>query len=230
MKPLFLVYTDDPMCSIDCADAVCDVLNSTDLYEAKMIGPHSYPYLEFKADNLYKATCFVVPGGLGDADQFDIRLTKSSKLVNDYVRNGGRYLGICQGSYFAGQHYFKLLKDIDAAQYIKRRGASIKRDGPAVVELFWDGMNSIFPKPMYFHDGAAFVPLSSNAEADVFARYTNGDVAALIQKCDKGKVGVFGPHPEAMKWWFYSQHKLHEYWKNAVQHECMYKFVDKLLK
>jgi glutamine amidotransferase-like uncharacterized protein len=228
-KPLFLVYTDHPMCSIDCADATCEVLNQSGLYDVRMIGPSSYPYLEFNAENVFKATCLVFPGGLGDADQFDENLINHKQMVYDYVSSGGKYLGICQGAYFASKHYFDLLGDIEAVQHIKRPGASTRRSGPAIVPLKWRNTG---PHLAYFHDGASFVVTEGRGDAcyaTIQAFYENGDPAALIQHLWQGTIGVIGPHPEAMRWWFYSQTQIHEGWKNPLQHNLLLDFVQNLL-
>ena len=225
-KPVFLVYTDHPMCSMDCADAVCDVLNSSGLYDARMIGPDSYPRIAFNQDNIEHADCIVMPGGWGDSDQFDETLYKSSKMIESYVKKGGRYLGICMGAFFAGHHYFDILTNAKAVQYIKRKNSTTKRDNHDVVGLNWQGEHH----DMYFHDGAAFIPVDmKEIPANIIAYYKNGDVAAMIQKYKKGKVGVIGPHPEAQKWWFYSQTCIKDRWKDCIKHDLLLDFVNKLL-
>lgn len=229
MLPIILVYTDHPMCSIDCADATCEVLNQSGLYRAVMVGPSSYPYIEFNKENVSKAACLVFPGGMGDADQFDENLINHKKLVYNYVSSGGKYLGICQGSYFASRYYFDLLGDIVAEQHIKRKNSSTRRCGPAIVPLTWRGRGSY---PTYFHDGAAFIPPEGKSElgnCTVLGTYANGEAAALIQHLWKGSIGVFGPHPEAMKWWFYSQTQIHEGWKNNLQHWMLLDMMKELL-
>lgn len=229
MKPLILVYVDHPMCSIDCADATCEVLNSSGLYDVGMIGPSSYPYLEFNKDNVHQADCLVFPGGMGDADQFDENLINHKQMVYDYVSQGGKYLGICQGGYFASKHYFDLLGDIEAVQHIKRPGASTRRCGPAIVPLTWRGTG---PHLTHFHDGAAFIPSKGREEmgiCNIHAFYDNGDAAALIQHLWAGSIGVIGPHPEAMRWWFYSQTQVHEGWKNPLQHDLLLDFTSHLI-
>lgn len=225
-KPLFLVYTNHPMCSVDCADAVCEVLNDSGLYEARMIGPDSHPKIEFTAENIKDADCLVMPGGLGDSDQFDYELIDDREMVSNYVASGGVYLGICIGSYFASHHYFDILTDVKAVQYIKRKKATIKRSEHDVVNIVWENVEV----PMYFHDGAAFVPTKGEVKGSIIARYTNGDIAAMIQKFHKGKVGVIGPHPEAKKWWFYSQTRIRHRWKDSIQHNLLLDFVNQLLK
>jgi len=233
MKPLFLIYTDHPMCSIDCADATCEVLNQSGLYEAIMIGPSSYPFLEFNEKNIAKASCLVFPGGMGDADQFDENLINHKQIVYNYISNGGTYLGICQGAYFASRHYFDLLGDIVAEQHIKRPKASTRKSGPAVIPLYWKSdYKKIDQHPTYFHDGAVFVSPAGKEElglCEVLGSYENGEAAALIQHLRKGSIGVIGPHPEAMRWWFYSQSQVHEGWKNPLQHDLLLDFVNHLL-
>ena len=227
MKPLFLVYTNHPMCSLDCADAVCDVLNDSGMYRAKMIGPHSFPEMEFSVKNLMKADCLVIPGGWGDSDQFDQQLISYSDIIIDYIAKGGKYLGICMGSYFVGSHYLNILNKADAVQYVRRKGATIHHENHDVVNLLWEREQ----RSVYFHDGAAFIPKGAKKiPADIIATYQNGDAAALIQKYKKGKIGVIGPHPEAMKWWFYSQTRIKTRWKDCIQHDLLLNFVEKLLK
>lgn len=216
------------MCSIDCADATCEVINQSGIYDAKMIGPDSHPYLKFNKQNISDADCLVFPGGDGDADQFDNSLYKHKRMVQEYVSLGGKYLGICQGGYFASRHYFDLLGHIKAEQHIKRKGASARRDGAAVVPIIWRDQK---PARIYFHDGASFVP---DAESDlesceVLGRYHNGDAAALIQPFWDGAVGVFGPHPEAMRWWFYSQWYIKNDWKRPLQHHLLLDLLSVLL-
>lgn len=228
-RGLILVYVDHPMCSIDCADATCEVLSQLGTHEVKMVGPSSYPFLEFNQENISKASCLVFPGGMGDADQFDENLINHKQMVYNYVASGGKYLGICQGSYFAGRHYFDLLGDIDAVQHIKRPGASTRRSGPAIVPLTWRNTG---PHLSYFHDGAAFIPLEGNESmgyCNIHAFYENGEAAALTQHLWQGTVGVIGPHPEAMRWWFYSQSQIHEGWKNPLLHNLLLDFTKQLL-
>jgi len=224
-KPRFMIYTDHPMCSLDCADAVCEILNQSGLYEAVMFGPSSHPKLNFSNN----VDCIVMPGGLGDSDQYDyiLKNTELETQIKKYVYDGGNYLGICMGAYFAGHYYFDLLTSYNAVQYIKRYNSSTKRTNHDVVDIIW---NNKGPYSTYFHDGAAFIPYGNKIEsADVIARYTNGDIAAMIQKYNKGKVGVIGPHPEARKWWFYSQTRIKNNWKDSIQEELFLDFVKRLL-
>ena len=70
------------------------------------------------------------PGGLGDSDSFDYLMRENISYIYDFVRNGGRYLGICMGAYWAGSDYFNLLHDVKVEQYIKRPKLIKSKNGP----------------------------------------------------------------------------------------------------
>lgn len=228
-KPTVLVYVEHPMCSIDCADGVRDVLLASKKYTPLLVGPDSFPYLELTPALLSKAACLLVPGGLGDSDQYDdSHLRKLRHTIKDYVTNGGRYFGICMGAYLAGHHYLNILqKNTKAAQYVRRKRSTVTHENPDVVSVNWQGED----KTMYFFDGAVFVPKKKyrRISGEVVARYRNGDAAAIIQRCGAGRVGVVGTHPEAHKWWFYVEKKLRSYWHSCIHHDLVLTFLSKLL-
>ena len=224
-KPLILVYTDNPMCSLACSDAICSILNRTNKYTAMMWGPDSYPKLN-GFNLLNKADCIIFPGGEGDADQFDNILYKYKKNIKNYIEKGGKYLGICMGSYFAGKQFFDILGEHTGyAQYIKRPNSTINKTGATTLKIKWKDDNI----EIYFHDGAAFFPTDDNFKAKIYALYPNGDIGAMIQSYGKGKVGVIGPHPEAQKWWFYSQSKIKNKWHDCMHEELLIEFVNDLM-
>jgi glutamine amidotransferase-like uncharacterized protein len=226
--PKVLVYTEHPMCSIACADAVCDILNSTLEYDVRMFGKDSFPILQDK-ETFFNSDCIVFPGGDGDSDQFDNFLFTYKNEVKDYVTNGGIYLGICMGSYFAGQHYFDILDPrLNYTQYVRRPNSTIHKTTPNIVELKWLNKQT----KMYFHDGASFFPKNKKDTLDgikIYGTYKNKDIAALIYNYGKGKVGLIGPHPEASKWWFYCQSKIKDGWHDCIQHNLFISFFKCLM-
>ncbi len=217
------------MCSIDCADGLRDVLDKSGEYTTTLVGPSSLPKKELTAELLYSADCLVIPGGTGDASKFKKSNLKSIKKdLQEYIHEGGNYLGICMGAYFADRNYFNLLsKNTRAVQYVKRKDSTIKHEKRAIVTVSWYDEE----KSMYFHDGTAFVPslFSRKISGDIIATYQNGDAAALIQKNGLGNVGIIGPHPEAQKWWFYVQPKIKNRWLDCIQHQLVLDFLKKLL-
>ena len=218
------------MCSIDCADAVLDVLNFSGKYEARFVGPSSFPYSILSESLLASADCLVIPGGSGDADQYDDSFLRIlAPLIKSYLAKGGRYMGICAGGYFAGHHYMSILQpSTKVVQYVRRKNSTVKHEDHDVVTVDWAGEK----RTIYFHDGGAFVPRRwfNRMSGAVVARYSNGDAAAIIQNYKKGRVGVMGPHPEAQKWWFYSQTRINKRWRDCIQHELLLSFTERLLR
>ena len=80
-----------------------------------------------------------VPGGFGDADSYDTLFKNNAQAVRRFVRQGGRYLGICMGAYWAGPHYLNILDSVDAVQYLKRPGADTRRPHAKHMPVTWQG-------------------------------------------------------------------------------------------
>ena len=132
-----------------------------------------------------------VPGGFGDADSYDTLFKNNAQAVQKFVQAGGRYLGICMGAYWAGQHYLNILDSVDAVQYIRRPGADTRRPHAKAIDVTWQGKSS----QMFFYDGCALV--GDRSRFETVATYANGDAMAIIQN----RIGLIGCHPEADKFW-----------------------------
>ena len=77
------------------------------------------------SDNLDKvlenADIVAFPGGIGDVSTYDnFFRRRAANRIADFVDSGGKYLGICMGAYWAGPHYFDILRDVEVEQYIQR--------------------------------------------------------------------------------------------------------------
>jgi glutamine amidotransferase-like uncharacterized protein len=161
----------------------------------------------------------IFPGGIGDADSYDKFFSvESIKAVQSFVKRGGKYLGICMGAYWAGKHYFNLLKHVDTEQYIKRRRSEIRRSYGTVAKVKWleEEVN------MYFYDGCALV--GDNTKFDTIATYFNKDPMAIIQN----NIGLIGCHPESLKYW-YNPNYLKKYWHKGYHHKLLLNFTNQLL-
>jgi glutamine amidotransferase-like uncharacterized protein len=169
---------------------------------------------------------FVVPGGSGDADRFHkSKLKAIGPMLKRYIHDGGKYLGICMGAYFAGDEYFDILSEkTNADRYVEMKDASVKHDKHAVVSVSWKGR----PVNLYFHDGTVFT--GDNLVGEVVATYDNGAAAALIQNSGRGRIGVIGPHPEAQKWWFYVKSKIRDRWIDCTHEDLLKDFAKMLLR
>ena len=161
--------------------------------------------------------CF--PGGVGDSDSYDVLFKHHERDIRRYIQNGGRFLGICMGAYWADRHYLNLLHNVEAKQYIRRPNACTRRYYSKAVECNWNGRTDRF----FFYDGPTFI--GDESKFETVARYANGDPAAIIQN----KIGLIGPHLEAEEYW-YNKPYLHKHWHRKEHHKLLREFVNRLLE
>ena len=208
MKPTIALFLYDPKCSVQSGNGVIHALQADYNFKIFSINP-----LE---DNFFDDVDMIaVPGGFGDAASFE-RAFKHNKLrVKKFVQNGGKYLGICMGAYWTGQHYFDILENVDAVQYITQPGTDTRRPHAKDIKITWNGADTT----MFFYDGCALV---GNGQYDTIATYANGNPMAIIQK----NIGLIGCHPEAESFWYdgYTWMK----GKYTSKHNLLLDFVNQL--
>ncbi len=189
---LALVYRG-PAASPGCPESVAEVLGSLGL-EVAFTGPKER--LRLEPGTLGQAVLYAQPGG-DDLDETWPHMSPYKKAIKSFVREGGVYIGFCLGGYLAGRGPgFKLLPG-DTDQYIVTKGAQVRHDSDAIVDVEWRGCH----RQLYFQDGPYF-DVEDVPGLDVLARYGNGWPAALVVPYGAGVVGVSGPHPEATADWF----------------------------
>jgi glutamine amidotransferase-like uncharacterized protein len=161
------------------------------------------------------------PGGIGDADSYDrFFRRRAQNAVADFVANGGYYLGICMGAYWAGRQYFDILDSVNPEQYIKRTNADIRRSYGTVASVNWQGTT----ENMYFYDGCALV--GDESKFTTVARYVNGDPMAIIQ----GRIGIIGCHPESQEYWYGEPYQyIKQHWHHGHHNQLLLKFVNQLV-
>lgn len=210
MKTIAL-FVYDPKCSVQSCNAILHSLKG--LYNIKLFSKNSVE------DNFFDDVDMVlVPGGIGDSETFHTLFKNNAKRVAKFVANGGRYLGICMGAYWAGSHYLKILDGIDTVQYIKRPNTDTRRPHAKNIKVYWHGV----PTNMFFYDGCAIV--GDYSKFDLIAKYANDDVMAAIQ----GKIGLIGCHPEAEEWWYNEYSYMKGKWIN--QQEKLLEVVSVLME
>lgn len=186
MKETVAIFVHDPVCEVECALAMEAALK--DKFTVKL-----FDITDFTASFLETVNILAFPGGIGDSDEFDAIFEEHHvDMVRDFVSDGGKYLGVCMGAYWAGSYYFDILHGIEPVQYITQTDADIETDLPTTAKVLWNGE----PESMYFYDGCAFV--GSLEYADIVATYANGDAMAIYQNT----VGLIGCHPESEEWWY----------------------------
>ena len=196
--PLALVYRGPAGCDDGCSEAAAAMLRSSRYhFKVRYVGPNEKR--KIVPSSFTGVALYVQPGGDTSVARANKLLgAQAQQVISDYVRNGGRYLGICQGAYLAGTDPgMGLLSPGNSDQYIATKGASTKSEADTVIPIRW-GKKKIY---MYFQDGAYLIPSGVPGEK-ILARYTNGKVAALTKPYGAGRVGVIGPHPEAPRSWY----------------------------
>ena len=209
------LFVHQPKCSIESGNGILEALQ---------------PYHTFKiftkwrldADFFDDVDCVAFPGGIGDSESWHYLTQHHTNRIKQFVHNGGKYLGICMGAYWADKHYFDLLVDVQADQYITRPNADTRRPHAKAQKVLWKGQE----EKMFFYDGCAFHGPGLDT-SDIYARYPNGDPMAIIQD----RLGLIGCHPESTPSWYseyYSWMKPH--YHCGKHHELLLDFVNDLSK
>lgn len=202
------LFIHQPVCAVDSANGIIKALSLQ----------HSFKLFsqdEVESTFFDDVDCVCFPGGFGDADRFDRLLRWNCDAVKTFVNNGGKYLGICMGAYWAGEDYFDLLPNISVKQYIRRPSTCTRRPHPKAMPVQWKG-NS---ERMYFYDGCAFV----GDNVDVVATYSNNDPMAIMHK----NIGLIGCHLESEQWW-YDKKYLKPHWHQGIHYRLLLDFVNGL--
>ena len=212
MKPTVALFKDlTSKETAECCEGVIVALESEfniKLFTLEQCQPETF--------NDVRAVIF--PGGVGDSDDYDwMFLRKRETAIADFVAQGGAYLGICVGAYWAGSYYFDLLDGIDAVQYIKQPRADIKKVYTTTARVDWLGQ----PQRMFFRDGCTFTGDLSKAE--IISTYANGDPMCIKQ----GRIGLMGACPDSLEPWY--PKRIKPYWHQGRHHELLRNFLHELL-
>jgi hypothetical protein len=214
MTPTIALFIADPKCSVQSGNGILKALGND--YKFKIFSKNL-----LEEDFFDNVDMVAVPGGFGDADSFDTLFKHNAPRVKQFVRHGGRYLGICMGAYWAGSHYLNMLNGVDAVQYIRRPGTDTRRPHAKAQQVLWNGEE----EHMFFYDGCALVgPKIKTCE--LWSLYPNGDPMAIIQN----KIGLIGCHPESERFWYDSYKWMRKHWHEGRHHELLLEFVNRLME
>ena len=215
MQKTIALFINHPECSQDCCDGMIQSLGKD--YNIKLFRVN-----ECNTDTLASVDMVAFPGGIGDASSYDkFFRRKAQNAVANYVQQGGRYLGICMGAYWAGSYYFDILDSVDAVQYIRQSTSDIKRSYSTVAKIKWNNQS----EDMFFYDGCALV--GDTSKFKTVATYANGDAMAIIQN----RIGLIGCHPESQEYWYKEPRKyINQYWHQGKHHSLLLEFVNQLME
>lgn len=155
------------------------------------------------------AGIFILPGGadLGYCKKLN---GQGVKIIRDYLTNGGRFLGICAGAYFACSYVdfvgndYEVKGERELALFKGKAKGSVAKltkqlfsqtiDSKAIVELDYQN-KTIFT---YYHGGPEFIGNDNNCE--IIAKYQKTQTPAVIKgKLGKGKFLLSAVHFETDK-------------------------------
>jgi glutamine amidotransferase-like uncharacterized protein len=213
MHKRIALFLHQPYCSVQSGNGIIKALSPE--YTFKIF---TKQVLEEDFFDDVDMICF--PGGLGDADKFKFLTKENSQRIKEFVKRGGRYLGICMGAYWAGSHYFDILDDVDAVQYITRPNSDTRRPHAKNIAVTWNGGTT----NMFWYDGCAMV--GDNRKFKTIATYANGDNMAIIQ----GNIGLIGCHPESEPHWYTNYSWMKGKYHNGQHHKLLLDFVNKLMQ
>ena len=215
MEKTIALFINHPECSQDCCDGMIQSFGQD--YNIKLFRVN-----ECNTDTLASVDMVAFPGGIGDASSYDkFFRRKAQNAIADYVQQGGRYLGICMGAYWAGSYYFDILNGVDAVQYIQQPTSDIKRSYSTVAKIKWNNQS----EDMFFYDGCALV--GDTSKFKTIATYANGDAMAIIQN----RIGLIGCHPESQEYWYKEPRQyINQYWHQGKHHSLLLEFVNQLME
>jgi len=213
MKTIALFEDDRSKSAIMCGDGIVEALSPH--FNIKIFRKHQCVPETFESVDL-----LAFPGSVGDADDyFHMFPRKNANAVADFVANGGAYLGVCVGAYWAGPSYFDILKGAEPVQYIKRPTADIMRSYNIAAHCVWEGEE----EQIFFRDGCTFVGDLSHSE--IISTYFNKEPMCIRQ----GKIGVMGACLDSQEWW-YDNKTIKQYWHEGRHHKLLLEFVNDLIE
>ena len=213
MKPTIALFLHQPMCSVQSGNGIIKALEGQ--YNFKIFTKHELEHGFFKNIDMV-----AFPGGFGNSDSYDYLLRINGDPIVDFINNGGKYLGICMGAYWAGNHYFKLLEGVEPVQYYKRPTVCTRRPHTKAMPITWNGRD----EKMFFNDGCTFV--GNPKKFDTYATYSNGEPMAIIQN----NLGLIGCHPESEEFWYESYKQIRGHWHHKRHHRLLLEFVNTLME
>jgi glutamine amidotransferase-like uncharacterized protein len=212
MKGRIALFLHQPKCSVQSGNGIIKALEPH--YNFKIFTKH-----ELEEDFFNDVDMIAFPGGIGDSDSYESLMKQNKKVITNFIQNGGAYLGICMGAYWAGSHYFNILDSVDAVQYITRPDTDTRRPHAKALTVNWQGE----PEKMFFYDGCALV--GDQRKFKTIATYANGDPMAIIQN----RIGLIGCHPESEPHWYQSYSWMKKHWHQGHHHNLLLNFVDAIM-
>lgn len=145
-----------------------------------------------------KHTIALVMGG-GKCSQWDANLgDEGIQKIRNYVRGGGKYIGICAGAYYAcaESRFANLAPKQRALSFFSGRAIGPLTNS-CVAEVAFK-LNGIWTNgSLYYQGGCYFETRENDPNTEVLAYYRDFEKAAAVRcKVEKGEAFLIGLHPE----------------------------------
>jgi hypothetical protein len=213
VRPTIALFLYDPKCSVQSGNGIISSLSP--YYNFKIFSKTS-----LESDFFDGVDMIAVPGGFGDSDSYENLFKHNGHRVKDFIKQGGRYLGICMGAYWAGSNYLNVLDGVDAVQYLSRPNTDTRRPHAKNISITWNGQAD----NMFWYDGCALV--GNKSKFKTVATYANGDAMAIVQN----NIGLIGCHPESQPFWYDSYSWMRGKYHGGRHHELLLEFTDQLMQ
>ena len=199
---MFLIYNDTGVSS-ESVQALIDFLSPIDTVQC-VLGS------DIQTDRLLsKATCFIMPGGRS-LPFYEKCGQRGNEAIIRFVQNGGRYLGLCAGAYYAAQKtVFAQGLPLELILPGKLNFFKGRAIGPAfsATEFAYQTENGALSvdiilkngskQAVYFNGGCYFENAERVKNTEVLAHYAATQQPAIIAcSVGRGMAVLSGVHPE----------------------------------
>ncbi len=215
-KTVAVRIDDSSAAAIECSDGMLQVLSS--VYNVRQFTASDVTPALFAGVDL-----IVIPGGVGEADDYWQYFPRhAGNAIADYVAQGGHYLGVCIGAYWADRRYIDLFSSdcIRVVQYIRQPTADIRRSYNTVANVIWEGERH----NVYFRDGCTFI--GDPLEYHTIATYANGQPMAIA----RNNIALIGGCLDSQLSWYQATPRLLPHWHGGRQHLLLLTVIDRLLQ
>ena len=204
MKTRVALLTDAACTDGKSRDAVWKVISGAEHFDAVQVNVE-----ELRA-GLNEFDVIIFPGGTGSG-QGRALTVDGAKQISEYTRNGGGVIAICAGGYLVAEGYSDETRAIELVNAKLWDGENWERGESFIKVATVANGDSNSTHTMWFENGPIFVPagrddlpaytplvryVTDMSAPDAPSDMMKGRDAIIAAPFGKGRVIVFGPHPE----------------------------------
>lgn len=179
-KPLALVYQGDGACPQDCSTSLGNIVEKMG-YKVTYVDPSA-----IRPEIFSHAKIWIQPGGVS-SEVAKALTSDQKKMIKNFIKSGGSYLGICAGTFFAAK-WIASNRSLEGLGLLPESQELYEPEDASIVDITW----SKKLRHIYFEGGPYIInpqerePLISSFTPVAF--YPNQEIAAAKFHFGKGKV------------------------------------------